>query len=79
MVDPGHIGLFEVSVTIDITMVNGIKNMLFGVDTVFFAKLIGPGKVHVQTLMLPGLAHAMISYLPSGKGGDSGGFQFKLG
>ena len=79
MVHPGHIGLFEASVTIDITMVKGIKNMLFGADTLFLAKLTGPGKVHLQTLTLPGMAHAMIPYLPSGEGGNSGGFQFKLG
>jgi len=80
MVHPGHIGLFEASVTIDITMVKGIKNMLFGADTLFLAKLTGPGKVHLQTLTLPGMAHAMIPYLPSGEGGgSSGGFQFKLG
>ena len=79
MVHPGHIGLFEASVTIDITMVKGIKNMLFGADTLFLAKLTGPGKVHLQTLTLPGMAHAMVPYLPSGQGGNSGGFQFKLG
>ncbi len=79
MVHPGHLGLFEASVTIDITMVKGIKNMLFGADTLFLAKLTGPGKVHLQTLTLPGMAHAMVPYLPSGEGGNSGGFQFKLG
>ena len=79
MVHPGHLGLFEASVTIDITIVKGIKNMLFGADTLFLAKLTGPGKVHLQTLTLPGMAHAMVPYLPSGEGGNSGGFQFKLG
>ncbi|NNN00345.1 MAG: AIM24 family protein [Acidimicrobiaceae bacterium] len=81
MVHPGHVGLFESSVTIDITMVKGIKNMLFGADTIFLAKLTGPGKIHLQTLTLPGMAHAMIPYLPVGEGnsGGIGGLPFKLG
>ena len=81
LVHPGHVGLFEASVSIDITMVKGIKNMLFGADTIFLATLTGPGKVHLQTLTLPGMAHAMIPYLPvnEGSGGAGGGFPFKLG
>jgi uncharacterized protein (TIGR00266 family) len=73
MVHPGHIGLFEAKVTLDIQMVKGIKNMLFGADTIFLAKLTGPGKVHLQTMTLPGLAHAMIPYLPEGNNSNSGG------
>ena len=78
MVHPGHIGLFEARVSIDITMVKGIKNMLFGADAIFLAKLTGPGKVHLQTLTLPGLAHAMIPYLPTSEGAG-GGFKINLG
>ncbi len=78
MVHPGHVGLFEASVSLDITMVKGIKNIFFGADTLFLAKLTGPGKVHLQSLTLPGLAHAMIPYLPVNESGGGGGFQIKL-
>ena len=73
LVHPGHVGLFEASVEIDITMVKGIKNILFGADTLFLAKLTGPGRVYLQSLTLPGMAQAMIPYLPVSEGGGSGG------
>ncbi len=81
MVHPGHIGLFDATVQLDIQMVKGIKNMLFGADTIFLAKLTGPGSVYLQTMTVPGLAHAIAPYLPANEGGASGGgaFGFKLG
>ncbi len=78
LVHPGHVGLFEASVNLDITMVRGIKNIFFGADTLFLAQLTGPGTVHLQSLTLPGMAHAMIPYLPLNEGGGGGGFQLKL-
>jgi uncharacterized protein (AIM24 family) len=65
-------------------MVKGIKNMFFGAEALFLAKLTGPGKVHLQTMTLPGLAHALQPYIPS-QGNTSGGGlgnlanSFKLG
>ncbi len=76
MVHPGHLGLFDAQVNLEIQAVKGIKNMLFGADTIFLAKLTGPGKIYLQTLTLPGLAHAISPYLPQNEGG--GGFNIKL-
>lgn len=79
LVHPGHVGLFEASVNLEITQVKGIKNMLFGADSLFLAKLTGPGKVYLQTLTLPGLAHALVPYLPTSEtGGGGGGFTFNV-
>jgi uncharacterized protein (AIM24 family) len=85
LVHPGHIGLFEAKVSLDIQMVKGIKNMFFGAEALFLAKLTGPGKVHLQTMTLPGLAHALSPYIPQ-QGNSSGGglgnlanLPFKLG
>jgi uncharacterized protein (TIGR00266 family) len=82
MVHPGHIGLFDATVQLDIQMVKGIKNMLFGADTIFLAKLTGPGTVYLQTMTVPGLAHAIAPYLPANEGNSGGGMSiggFKLG
>jgi uncharacterized protein (TIGR00266 family) len=62
-VHPGHIGMFEESVNFDMTMMKGIKNAIFGGDGLFIARLTGPGKVWLQTLTLPNLAHAIGPYL----------------
>lgn len=67
LVNPGHVGMFEESVAFDITMMRGIKNILFGGDGLFLAQLTGPGKVWLQSLTPSKLAHALAPYLPSGE------------
>ncbi len=63
-VHPGHVGAFQASVGFQITMVPGIKNVIFGGDGLFLAVLTGPGTVWLQTLPISRLAHAMSEYLP---------------
>jgi uncharacterized protein (TIGR00266 family) len=70
-VHPGHVGMIEATVTFDITMLRGIRNVLFGGDGLFLAALTGPGRVWLQSLPLSNLAHALAPYLPSGNGGGS--------
>ncbi|MCQ8277426.1 TIGR00266 family protein [Acetobacteraceae bacterium KSS8] len=62
-VHPGHVGMFEDSVDFGISMLPGIRNKLFGGDGFFVARLTGPGRVWLQTLTVPGLAHALAPYL----------------
>ena len=63
-VHPGHVGAFMASVSFQITMVRGIKNMIFGGDGIFLAELMGPGTVWLQTLPISRLAHVIDAYLP---------------
>lgn len=62
-VHPGHIGMFEATVNFDVTLIPGLKNALFGGDGLFIARLTGPGKIWLQTLTMPNLAHALMPYL----------------
>ena len=70
-VHPGHIGMFEETVDFDVAFLRGIKNALFGGDGMFVGRLTGPGKVWLQTLTMPNLAHALIPYLGSREGSSS--------
>ncbi len=70
-VHPGHVGMFEESVNFTITTLRGIRNVFFGGDGLFLAELTGPGRIWLQTLTLPNLAHALAPYL--GGGGEGGG------
>jgi uncharacterized protein (TIGR00266 family) len=63
LVHPGHVGMFEDTVNFDITVVPGIANMLFGNQGLFLAKLSGPGRLWLQSLTLPNLAHALSPYI----------------
>jgi uncharacterized protein (TIGR00266 family) len=67
-VDPGHIALFEPTVDYDITMVRGVKNILFAGEGLFLATLTGPGKVWLQSLPLSNLARKLVRYLPKKPG-----------
>lgn len=64
---PGHVGLFDASVTLNLTTIPGIKNKLFGGDGLFLTELVGPGKVWLQSITLAGLAQALSPYLVSNK------------
>jgi uncharacterized protein (AIM24 family) len=70
-VHPGHVGMFEESVRFGITTIRGIKNMFFGGDGIFLAELTGPGKIWLQTLTLPNLAHSLAPYMMAGGGGGA--------
>jgi len=48
--------------------VPGIKNKMFGGDGLFLLRLTGPGKVWLQSMSLPMLAHALEPYLPQANG-----------
>jgi uncharacterized protein (TIGR00266 family) len=65
---PGHVGMFQDSVTFDMRFMRGISNALFGGDGLFIAHLTGPGKVWLQSLTLPNLAHALSPYMSADTG-----------
>jgi uncharacterized protein (TIGR00266 family) len=64
-VDPGHVALFEPTVSFDITTVKGLRNMLFSGEGIFLAKLTGPGRIWLQSLPLSNLAAKIAQYIPT--------------
>lgn len=71
-VHPGHVALFESHVDLQLTTVPGIRNKLFGGDGLFLAQLNGPGKVWLQSITLPALAHALQPYIVTETAGEAG-------
>jgi uncharacterized protein (TIGR00266 family) len=78
LVDTGHVAMFESSVSYDIQMVKGIKNLIFGGEGLFLANLTGPGRIWLQTMPMSKLAGAIRKYMPSAEG-RSDGINVKLG
>jgi uncharacterized protein (TIGR00266 family) len=64
-VDPGHIAMYEPSVSYDIARVKGVRNILFGGEGLFLATLRGPGRVWLQSLPLANLASTLARYMPT--------------
>lgn len=63
-IDPGHIAFFEPTVSYDISMVKGLKNIFFGGEGLFLATLTGPGRIWLQSMPLSNLAAKLAQYLP---------------
>ena len=62
-VHAGHVGLQEPTVDIDIRLMRGFRNILFGGEGLFLATLTGPGKVWLQSMPIINLAEEVARYL----------------
>lgn len=63
-VDTGNIVGFQPSVSYEIEMVKGLGNILLGGEGLFLTKLVGPGKVILQTQNFADFAGRIISLVP---------------
>lgn len=73
-VDTGCLVGFTSEVDYDIEMIKGIKNMVFGGEGLFYARLEGPGKVWIQSLPFNRLAdRVMAASRNYGKGSNEEG------
>lgn len=66
LVHPGHVGMFQDSVSFEVIRLPGIANRYFGADGHHLVSLGGPGSIWLQSMPLPVLAQALSEYL----GGD---------
>lgn len=64
-VDTGNVVAFEPSVTYDVEMVKGLGNIFLGGEGLFLTKLVGPGKVVLQTENIKDFAGRIIPYIPT--------------
>ncbi|MDA8398115.1 MAG: AIM24 family protein [Actinomycetota bacterium] len=71
LVHPGHVGLFQDTVSFQITRMQGLSNALFGGDGFYLVSLTGPGTIWLQSMPLPVLAGALAPYL-AGQGAAGG-------
>jgi uncharacterized protein (TIGR00266 family) len=71
-VHAGHIGIQEPTVSTDIQMVRGFRNVLFGGEGLFLATLTGPGKVWLQSMPIMNLAEEIARHLPGAETRDVG-------
>lgn len=64
VVDTGYLAAMSASCTMDVQAVKGVKNLLFGGESLFNTIVTGPGIVILQTMPVTGVANALIPYLP---------------
>lgn len=64
-VDTGNVVGFEKTVTYEIKTVKGLKNIFLGGEGLFLTRLVGPGKVILQTQNFNDFAGRIASRIPS--------------
>ena len=62
-VDNGYVAAMTQNVSLDITTVKGVKNVLFGGEGLFLTTLTGPGTVWLQSMPIVKLAGTIYPYL----------------
>jgi uncharacterized protein (TIGR00266 family) len=72
-VHAGHVGVHEPTVSFDIQLVPGFRNIIFGGEGLFLASLTGPGEIWLQSMPILNLAEEIARYLPGSGGGRDGG------
>lgn len=77
-ISSGCLVAFEPSVHYDITMMKGVKNVLFGGEGLFVTTLTGPGKIYLQSLPFDRVVGEMASRIPRAGGGGMM-FPFMMG
>ena len=70
-VDTGHVAMIEPTVSMDIEMMKGFSNILFGGEGLFLTTLKGPGKVWLQTMPMMSLAKSIAPYMPASPNSSS--------
>ena len=66
MLDTGSLAAMDATCSVDIEMVAGVKNMLFGGEGLFNTKVTGPGRIWLQSMPVCNLAGAIRPYIPTG-------------
>lgn len=64
-VDTGNVVGFEKTITYEIETVKGLKNIFLGGEGLFLTRLVGPGKVILQTQNFNDFAGRIASRIPS--------------
>lgn len=64
VVDTGYLAAMDETCSIDVQMVKGVKNMLFGGEGLFNTRITGPGHIWLQTMPASTLAGAILPFLP---------------
>lgn len=65
IVNTGYVAMMDATVKMDVEMVKGVKNVIFGGEGLFNTILTGPGKVTIQSMPITNLAGLVGSYIPS--------------
>lgn len=73
IVDTGYLAAMTEGCTMDIQMVRGAKNVLFGGEGLFHTRITGPGKVYIQSMPVIQTAKRLSPYIEIHTNSNNGG------
>ena len=65
LISTGHLAMMEETVSMDIQQIKGVKNVLFGGESLFNTVVTGPGVVTVQSMPLSNLIGLVAARIPT--------------
>ena len=65
VIDSGYLAAMTGSCQMDIQMVSGVKNVLFGGEGLFNTVITGPGHIWLQTMPISSVAGSLLPYIPT--------------
>lgn len=68
-VDPGHVVMFEATVTQSMTQTKGFKHWMFGGNKTYLNTFKGPGRIWLQSMSVFDTVKKVLPYLPANMGG----------
>ena len=64
-INTGYLAMMDSTVTMEVEMVKGVKNIFLGGEGLFNTKVTGPGRVWIQSMPIPQFAQSLSRYIPS--------------
>ena len=68
VVDTGYTVMMDSTVNLEVEMIKGVKNVLFGGEGLFNTILTGPGHIVLQSMPIASTAMALYRYMPKKNG-----------
>ena len=67
VIDTGYLAMMDATVQLEVQQVKGVKNVLFGGESLFNTILTGPGRILLQTMPMSNFVGAISALLPTKK------------
>ena len=65
VIDTGYLAMMDATVKMDIQQVKGVKNVLFGGESLFNTIVTGPGRIVLQTMPISNFVGTIAGMMPS--------------
>ncbi len=76
IIDTGHLVMMSATCKMDVQMIKGAKNVIFGGEGLFNTVVEGPGEIILQTMPISNMARTLAGFSAESGGGNGGAGEF---